>query len=490
MLKQMSRSKLAATVGALAAAVLLTTLARPAQAALFIVDTKAVDLGDLIPGDGKCEFSTIVPVGQRCSLRAAVQEANALAGADVILIPNGWHIVLTRQGKSEDNAALGDLDILEDLAIGSLAPPESWPVVDANGIDRVFDVFGPAELTLAQVEVRGGSSLQGGALHVRSTAGSDLSSCRLVENFASSGAAIANLGTTTVRHCAIERNRGNGAAGDEAIVNLGGGVLGIHQSTVVDNDLISAAISNVGFLTVTNTTIAYNDGAGISSANDLVLRNVTIVGNDDEGLAVNQPGAFLSPSIKNSVIAGNGNAPAEADCKIIIAGGIADIAYPNLDSDGSCGFLPAFGGLPNTDPKLGPLQLNGGTTRTMVPGVGSPVIDKGNNATCEAVDQRGASRPLDGNETAGVDCDIGAVEVLPCVGTPFLVVTGGFISIPVTYTGCFTITAGPALDITATGNVTFRTRDAVRFTNGFSVQSGGKLQVVLDPAAGSGITLP
>lgn len=70
--------------------------AQPGSSALFIVDTTAADLGDLVPGDGKCEWATIVPVGQRCTLRAAVQEANALAGADVILIPDGWRVVLAR----------------------------------------------------------------------------------------------------------------------------------------------------------------------------------------------------------------------------------------------------------------------------------------------------------------------------------------------------------------------------------------------------------
>ena len=123
---------------------LLVALAIPADAALFVVDTTAVDLGDLIPGDGKCEWSTIVPVGQRCALRAAVQEANALAGPDVIIIPVGWHIVLSRPGRDEDNAATGDLDILEDVTIGSFLPPgpEAWPTVDGGGIDRVFHVWG------------------------------------------------------------------------------------------------------------------------------------------------------------------------------------------------------------------------------------------------------------------------------------------------------------------------------------------------------------
>lgn len=36
--------------------------------------------------------------------------------------------------------------------------------------------------------------------------------------------------------------------------------------------------------------------------------------------------------------------------------------------------------------------------------IGSPAIDAGDDATCEAVDQRGVGRPL------GAHCDIGAYE--------------------------------------------------------------------------------
>ena len=64
------------------------------------------------------------------------------------------------------------------------------------------------------------------------------------------------------------------------------------------------------------------------------------------------------------------------------------------------------------DPRLGPLQDNGGPTQTHAPLTGSPLIDHGSpaapgsgNGACEATDQRGTTRP-----GPGTVCDIGAVE--------------------------------------------------------------------------------
>lgn len=61
---------------------------------------------------------------------------------------------------------------------------------------------------------------------------------------------------------------------------------------------------------------------------------------------------------------------------------------------------------PVIDPKLGPLQNNGGTTLTEVPTENSPLIDAGNNAAVASLptDQRGGARIIGGT------VDIGAVE--------------------------------------------------------------------------------
>src|SRR5262249_39145340 len=85
----------------------------------------------------------------------------------------------------------------------------------------------------------------------------------------------------------------------------------------------------------------------------------------------------------------------------------------NLSSDETCHFNNV-GDLNNTDPKLGPLQNNGGPTMTMALPSGSAAIDAGNPSGCTdghghllTTDQRGMPRP-DREDTAG--CDIGAYE--------------------------------------------------------------------------------
>ena len=54
----------------------------PASAAATLVVNRTGDASDLAPGDGRCDTST--KAGRQCTLRAAIQEANALAGADTI----------------------------------------------------------------------------------------------------------------------------------------------------------------------------------------------------------------------------------------------------------------------------------------------------------------------------------------------------------------------------------------------------------------------
>jgi CSLREA domain-containing protein len=82
----------------------------PVHAATFIVNG-AADAVDAHPGDGQC-----ASVGGVCTLRAAIQETNALAGADLIRLPRGWYR-LTLAGPDEDFAATGDLDVTDDLTL-------------------------------------------------------------------------------------------------------------------------------------------------------------------------------------------------------------------------------------------------------------------------------------------------------------------------------------------------------------------------------------
>src|SRR5207247_6634498 len=86
----------------LGVAALLLAVA-PAAAATFTVND-TTDAVDAAPGDGKCATA-----GATCTLRAAIQEANAHAGADTIMVPAGTYL-LRIAGQGEDVAATGDLD--------------------------------------------------------------------------------------------------------------------------------------------------------------------------------------------------------------------------------------------------------------------------------------------------------------------------------------------------------------------------------------------
>ena len=83
-----------------------------AQSFVFHVNSSA-DVVDAVIGDHICETA---PGNGVCTLRAAIQEANATTVPDVILLPASVY-TLTIPGRAEDAAAAGDLDITTDLTI-------------------------------------------------------------------------------------------------------------------------------------------------------------------------------------------------------------------------------------------------------------------------------------------------------------------------------------------------------------------------------------
>jgi CSLREA domain-containing protein len=123
---------------------------------VFIVTTTA-DGVDASPLDGVCATATGV-----CTLRAAIQQANAVTGATpaiTIVLPAGTY-VLTIPGAAEDAAATGDLDITQTVLI--TGAEAATTIVAGGGLDRVFEIH-PAGLPvqIEQVTVRGGSADSG-----------------------------------------------------------------------------------------------------------------------------------------------------------------------------------------------------------------------------------------------------------------------------------------------------------------------------------------
>jgi hypothetical protein len=116
----------------LIAVALVCGTASAASAATFTV-TNQNDEVDVVPGDGNC-VST--PSGV-CTLRAAIMEANALAGADSIVVQAGTY-VLTRSGNDANDGSAGDLDINSDVTI--IGAGARTTIIDGDGAlseDRV-----------------------------------------------------------------------------------------------------------------------------------------------------------------------------------------------------------------------------------------------------------------------------------------------------------------------------------------------------------------
>ena len=94
-----------------------------------------------------------------------------------------------------------------------------------------------------------------------------------------------------------------------------------------------------------------------------------------------------------------------------VCDGAVTSAGSNLEHGTSCA-LAMSGDASGVDPLLGPLQDNGGGTLTHALTAASPAVDAA-GACGLTEDQRGKTRPLDGNLDTVAACDVGAFELDP-----------------------------------------------------------------------------
>lgn len=406
------------------ASLLLFFISPVAFATNFTVNSQA-DVGDDNPGNNVCQATLGLP--GVCTLRAAVQEANARAGADTIFLSAGHVYTLTRGGV-DDNAVNGDLDITDDVTIIFFASG-ARPVVDVNGFERAFEVLNDANLTLLGFDITGGVSTDpgergGGAVSVSFASGIvQISLMRFYGNRAIFGGAVYNDGdSTTISACEFYDNRvSNVFPGGTGSAIYNRGEITIDHSSIFDNSGIGTIAATAVFNTppntgvpsmvIRNTTIAENNGRGLHSEGDssLGVINTTIAGNNGVGLSLGgvDPNLFM----RVSVIARN----ASDDCTITGSPGVLNTNRYNMDSDNTCGLAGGSTNFPNTNPRLTSLSRRGGFTHVSWPLTNSGLIDQGHPTIgaigCEADDQNLLERPVDFDGDGVARCDIGSVEM-------------------------------------------------------------------------------
>ena len=233
-----------------------------------------------------------------------------------------------------------------------------------------------------------------------------------------SGGGISNAGALTITNSTISGNSASTSAG--GIYNTG--ALTIINSTISGNSAFLGAgiVDNGGITTITNSAVSANSasgsGGGIYSSGALMITitNSTISVNS----AGNEGGGIFRASgtvtARNSIIALNTSAKGPD-----VNGALTSQGFNLIGNNQDATITATTGdqiGTPASpiDPMLGPLQDNGGPTRTHALLAGSRAIDKGQSGGA-ATDQRGLPRPVDTPAivNAGDGSDIGAYEVQP-----------------------------------------------------------------------------
>ncbi|WP_223192667.1 X2-like carbohydrate binding domain-containing protein [Paenibacillus sedimenti] len=416
--------------------------ANVARAATYTVNTTTSDTNDANPGDGSCD-----DISGRCSLRAAIMEANAASGLTTIIVPPGTYTL----SRGSALSITGNVTI-----IGSGGNPNGDPKLTiiqsgtsaGSGASRVFDINPNLDkdlnVTIQSVWIRYGKASGGyGGGGIAADAGTNaavnntilIDNCYISENTSSSASdGGGGLNLTAGKSNGLLKVTRTTVTNNTAIVGYGGGIyvqsfgpFQLDASTIENNTSTARGggglfFGGIGGSAITNSTInlntapstSYGYGGGIYTAGALTMSNTTINGNianrngggiyiettlaslfsndtinANESNSGNGGGIYISNAgnveLNNNIVAGN-----------IGSGGAAgDISGNPLNASSTSNLIGTggAGGLTNgvndnqigvTNLLLGPLANNGGTTKTQALLPGSPALDAGKNESAPA----------------------------------------------------------------------------------------------------------
>jgi hypothetical protein len=349
-------------------------------------------------GDGAANAANCP--GSGCRLRDALAKASGDATIDTIdfSVTTPATITLTSS----------QLEVNANVTISG--PGANLLTVDANHNSRVFYIDSGKTVTISGLTITNGS-------------------------FNGNGGGIYNdHATLTVTNSTLSGNSATNLVGGGGIyndgTNSGSAMLTISNSTLSGNSAPfggGGGIANNGLLgsatlTITNSTLSGNSagqGGGIQNRGTLTVTNSTLSGNSAGGISTSAGTLTIGGTILKAGASGVN--------LFHNLGTVTSLGY-NLSSDDASLLLNQSTDQNSTDPKLGPLQDNGGPTFTHalctasgVPDASctgvSPAIDQGKDFTSATTDQRGSgfARTVDfasiPNAIGGDGTDIGAFEV-------------------------------------------------------------------------------
>jgi hypothetical protein len=241
-----------------------------ARPALFVNSQR--DGVDLAPGDGECDTGLVVTIqGQpvdECTLRAAVQEANAAAGADAILFdPNGPGepgATPTGAYRIRPGLPFGLPAITETVRIGGLP--------GSQDVDVIGNLAGPNAIGLSFATGADDSEVRDLAIYRFSNSGIDVDSADRVHIRSS------YLGTDS----ASQAGAGNGVHGirfSQTTGGIVGGVLATDGNVISGNTGSGVSIESSSAIQVLGNRIGTNvaGSAGLGNGSN----GITLVSSDE-----------------------------------------------------------------------------------------------------------------------------------------------------------------------------------------------------------------